>query len=342
MSEHPRIDADDVVVADLLASTLQLIAEAGGWVHPDVSIVARDGELSLTCLATDAGEIVRVPRAAFVRIGRVAWTDSVEELAFAGFPTDLDDVELELLLVQTALHNRCGKVPWLTRTHPVLASDLSPRLVDAVRAFRPSFRRRRPTAASLLWSTRTFRLPVADGEPPEPVALPIVDLLNHHPSGATGRLDPEGFTVSANRPFGTHECALDYGLERDAIGMAVVYGFADLSSLCAHSAPMSIDVAGVGEVEVAAVGRARDGRLLAPVVREEGGHTHVSHLTFRPGGRHDLVRQVPAAIVDSVAQRNLELLSEVGDAARAHDGPAALTLAAAAERQGDVIASGIA
>lgn len=340
-SSHPLIDADDAVVADLLAATLELISEAGGWVHPEVRIIERQGQMSISCGIPDAGPIVHLPRSAFVRIGRVAWTNDDDRLAFDGFPTDLDDLELELLLVQTALHNQCGKVPWLVSTHPVLAADLSPSLIDAVRAFRPSFRRRQPTPASLLWSTRTFRLPVVEGEPPEPVALPIIDLLNHHPGGATGQLGRDGFTVTAAQPFGSQECSLDYGLERDAIGMAVVYGFADLASTCAHSAPLTLDVPDVGEVQVAAVGRAADGRLLPPVVREQDGVIHVSHLTFRPDRRDDLPQLVPPAIIDAVAERNLALLATLRHEALASGGPAAQVLADAADRQTEVIASGV-
>lgn len=336
----PLIDADDVIVGDLLAGTLALVAELGGWVHPDARLVARGGQLSLHCDGDSPGPLIRLPRAAMVRVGRVTWSASAEQLEVLDFPDDLTVDEIELLMMQVALHNQCGKVPWLARTHPVLDPSLPSDVIDAVRWFRPSFRLRQPTAASLLWSTRAFRLPRVGSTTPEPMALPIVDLLNHHPAGTTGTLTDDAFVVDVNRPFGTAECALDYGLQRDAIGMAVVYGFADAASPVAHSAPMDLDVPGVGPVRVAAVGRSRTGRLLPPVVRERDGAVEVSHLTFRPGGAGALTERIPAAIVDAVAERNVVLLDELRHRALSSPAsPAATVLAEAAARQAEVIAS---
>lgn len=334
------IDADDVIVADLLAGTLELVAELGGWVHPDARLAARDGQLSLHCVGDSPGPLIRLPRSAMVRIGRVTWGDSTERLEVLDIPDDLTTDEIELLMMQVALHNQSGKVPWLVGTHPVLDPSLPSDVVDAVRWFRPSFRLRQPTAASVLWSTRVFRLPPVGSTTPEPMALPIVDLLNHHPAGTTAILTDDAFVVDVSRPFGTTECALDYGLERDAIGMAVVYGFADMSSTVAHSAPMDLEVPGVGAVRVRAVGRSRTGRLLPPVVRERGGVIEVSHLTFRPGGVDALTAQVPPAIVEAVAERNLALLDGLRDRALvASVSPGAAALADAASRQAEVIAS---
>jgi len=334
------VDADDVIVADLLAATLELVAELGGWMSPHACLVARDGQLSLHCDSDDPGPLIRLPRATMVRIGRVTWSDSDERLSVLDIPDDLTADEVELLMLQVALHNQSGKVAWLARTHPVLDPSLPPAVTEAVRWFRPSFRTRRPTVPSVLWSTRAFRLPPGGSTEPEPMALPIVDLLNHHPGGATGTLTDDAFTVDVNRPFGTTECALDYGLERDAIGMAVVYGFADAASPVAHSAPLEIDVPGVGAVRVAAVGRSPTGRLLPPVVRERDGVIEVSHLTFRAGGSVALPQAVPAAVVDAVAERNLALLAELRQRALGAPGsPGAAVLAGAAARQAEVISA---
>ena len=334
------IDADDAIVADLLAGTLELVAELGGWVHPDARLVARDGQLSLHCDGDSVGPLIRLPRAAMVRIGRVTWSDSPAQLEVLAIPDDLTVDEIELLMMQVALHNQCGKVSWLARTHPVLDPSLPSDVIDAVRWFRPSFRLRQPTAASLLWSSRAFRLPPEGSTTPEPMALPIVDLLNHHPAGTTGTLTDDAFVVDISRPLGTAECALDYGLERDAIGMAVVYGFADAASPVAHSAPINIDVPGVGPVRVAAVGRSRTGRILPPVVRQRDGAVEISHVTFRAGGADELTTRIPAAIVEAVAERNLALLEELrGRALTSPASPGAAVLAGAAESQAEVIRS---
>lgn len=337
---HRTIDADDVIVEDLLAGTLELVAELGGWLHPDARIVARDGQLGLHCHGEGDAPLVHLPRQAFVRVGRVTWSDSPEQLQVLDVPEDLADDEVELLMLQVALHNQSGKIPWLVRTHPVLDPLLPADVIEAVRWFRPSFRLRQPTPASLLWSTRSFRVPVQAASTPEPAALPIVDLLNHHSLGSTGQLRDDGFAVGVTRPFGTDECALDYGLDRDAIGMAVVYGFVDGSAAVAHSAPLVLQVPSVGEVRVAAVGRTRAGQLLPPVVREREGLLKISHVTFRPGSAAELAARMDASVVEAVAERNLELLAELRARCLAASGSAAASvLAGAAQRQAEVIAS---
>lgn len=341
------VDADDDLVADLLAGTVECVLDAGGWLHPQVRFVARDGQLSVVCDAPDGEPLLRIPRGAFIRIGRVAWADDDALLAFDGVPAEFGEAEAELLYLQTALHNACGKLPWLMRTHPALAADLCDDVVDAMRAFRPSFRVDRPTAAGVLWSNRVFRLPARDGGAPEPVAVPLIDLLDHHRGGATGTLGDDGFSVAVSAPGADASCRLDYGLRRDAIGMAVVYGFADSSCTIAHSAPCRVEVRGFGTVEVLARGRARSGELLPPVVRRDGDAISISRLTF--GDDHapwQVAGDIEVSAADrgqirrSLAQRNEELLGSLIDAAAACRSQSARVIEQAALRQRAVVSGG--
>ena len=342
------VDADDDLVADLLAGTVEAVLDAGGWVHPGARFIAREGQLSVDCEALVGEPLMRIPRAAFIRIGRVDWADDPDRLAFEGVPDEFGEAETELLYLQTALHNACGKLPWLTRTHPVLAPDLSDAVVDAMRAFRPSFRVDRPTAAGVLWSNRVFRLPMADGGDPEPVAMPLIDLLDHHHAGATASLGEDSFSVSVGRGDSSGEaptaCLLDYGLRRDAIGMAVVYGFADTFCPVAHSAPCTVEVPGVGVVEVLARGRASTGELLPPIIARKGDHLAMSRLTFgdddAPWDLSDDVELSAVqrrAIITAVAERNAELLDALRAAASACESASARVVHDAALRQRQVI-----
>jgi hypothetical protein len=346
------VDADDDLVSDLLAGSIEAVLDLGGWIHPAARFVGEAGQLSVQCPAEDGEPLIRLPREAFVRIGRVGWTADRDSLAFEAMPDEFPGPERELLILQIALHNACAKIPWLARTHPVLATDLTPGVIAAVRAFRPSFRLRQPSPASLFWSNRAFRLPATDSGPAEPLALPLVDLLNHDHRGATGTWTGTGFEVAVARVPGSDECLLDYGFERDAIGMAVVYGFADRTASVAHSAPLAVDVPGVGHVRVLARGRTRTAELLPPVAARDGDGTTISHLTYRPGGRAALVGSVVTAtgwpeaacadVVRSVAAANTDLAERL--IASAHGGPtsaAGSILREAAERQRGVLSAGL-
>lgn len=226
---HPMIDADDPLVADLLAGTIELVREAGGYIAPTTRLVERAGQLSIESTAAAGDPLLRIPRAAFVRVDRVEWLSDGDRIVIAQAPDDCGDLEWEMLYLQVALHNACGKLAWMRRTHPSLDPGLPEDLADAVRAVVPSFREPQVDAIDLLWANRCFRLPLQPGGSPERVLIPIVDLLNHHADGAIADWDGDAFQVTTAPAFGTRECALDYGMERSALEMAVVYGFAGSS-----------------------------------------------------------------------------------------------------------------
>jgi hypothetical protein len=224
---HPLVDADDDLVADLLSGTLEIIREAGGFIAPTTRLKERCGQLSLESTGEDGSPLLRIPRECFVRVDRVGWAEQDGRMVIVDVPEDFSDFETEMLYLQVALHNACGKLEWMQRTHPSLDSALPGDLVDAVRALIPSFRNPMMAATDVLWANRCFRIPMADGAAPERVLIPVVDLLNHHTGGAVGDWTGEDFEVVTQKPLRTNECALDYGMNRDALEMAVVYGFAD-------------------------------------------------------------------------------------------------------------------
>ena len=347
------VDADDALVEDFLAGTVEAVLELGGWVHPEARFEARDGQLSVRCDVPDGEPLMRIPAAAFVRIGKATWTGSDELLEVDGLVAELEPEELGLLVLQTSLHNAMGKIPWICQAHPVLAPDLSSEVIGAVRAFRPRFRVRQPTPASLFWSNRVLRLPTQHSHEPEPVALPLLDLLNHDARGAVGQWTGTEFTVAVAHAASGDECFLDYGLQRDAMGMAVVYGFADASNPYAHSAPLTVEVEGAGEVTVEARGRSRSGSLLPLRVTAADGAASVNRVSFGPGGVEQAARELHEAgpwtaataqsIAASIADANRALLANLASACPpAASGVGASTaseaLARAAAHQRDIIA----
>jgi hypothetical protein len=174
--------------------------------------------------------MLRIPRECFVRVDRVTWAEQEGRMVIVEVPDDFGDLETEMLYLQVALHNSCGKIAWMQRTHPSLDPSLPDDLIEAVRLLIPSFRNPMMAATDVLWANRCFRIQLTDGQAPERVLVPVIDLLNHHAHGAVGDWTGDAFEVSTSKCLGTNECALDYGMNRDALEMAVVYGFADSSS----------------------------------------------------------------------------------------------------------------
>jgi len=227
---HPLVDADDDVVADLLAGTLEIIREAGGFIAPSTRLIARQGQLSVESAAENDAPMFRIPRECFVRVDRVTWAEQEGRMVIVEVPEEFTDIETEMLYLQVALHNACGKLEWMTNTHPSLDPSLPDDLVAAVRELVPSFRNPMMAATDVLWANRCFRIPLSEGQVTERVLIPVVDLLNHHSAGALADWTGEDFVITTSKPFDTNECALDYGMNRDALEMALVYGFSDHSA----------------------------------------------------------------------------------------------------------------
>jgi hypothetical protein len=161
-----------------------------------------------------------------MRVDRVTWAEQDERIVIVDVPEEFTDIETELLYIQVSLHNACEKLAWMRRTHPALDPSLPEDLVEAVQQLIPSFRNPLMAATDVLWANRCFRIPLEPGQPSERVLIPVIDMLNHDAAGATADWTGEEFQVATHKPFGTTECALNYGSERNALEMAVVYGFA--------------------------------------------------------------------------------------------------------------------
>lgn len=338
MDSQVRVDADDPVVGDLLAGMLEVLAEAGGWLHPQARLTCRSGDLGLQCPADDGQPLVRIPHAAMIPVGRLRWTATEGALSFPDLPDGLDGAAIELAYLQVALLNQCAKLSRLQGEHPLLA-PMSSGVIDAVRAFRPSFRTQPIDPISLLWSTRCFRLRTRQG-PAEPVVIPIVDLLDHHRGGASGTGTQDAFAVPVGRPRGDDACLLDYGWQRDPIGMAVVYGFADGSCDVAYSAPLRID-GPAGMIEVRGIGRDGHGRPVPMRAEVDGNLLRISHVGFGPACdpvaelmvASGFARAQAQAVIEAVAIANLRLLGDLHDQAMTDPGAAAIVLVGAARHQ---------
>jgi len=272
-------DADDDVVADFLAATVQGLIESGGWIHPEARIVARDGDLHIECPADEGTPLIRVPAAAMLPVTRARWNSGNSELSILGLDDWPEGADLPLLITQVGLHNACGKLPRLVATHPSASQTLSAEIIDAVRVLRPTFRTRTMSPTDVFWATRTFRLPAFAGEA-QPVVLPVLDTLNHHPLGAVGQWHGGSFTVSVSRPTGTTECFLDYGHQRDALETALVYGFADTTTSIAHCGPLDVEVPGLAVVRILDQGRTPTGDLLPLRAERSGDVWSLNRFTF--------------------------------------------------------------
>jgi hypothetical protein len=346
------IASDDPIVADLLASTLELVGDAGGWLHPDSRLVCREGQFALECDGSLHEPLLHIPREALVRVDAVTWDEDMSALRVDSVPDDIGDVELALLYVQSALHNQVDRLTWIERTHPAVA-PLAEDVIQQLRTLVPGFRATLISPRDVLFADRCLQVDLNDGRGTQRVLVPILDLLNHHPAGARADWDGSAFTVSVQRPFGSTECALDYGMDRDALELAAIYGFADETATVAHLPQESCTVAGVGTMRLLAPGRdASGGWPPVEVITDDDGWT-ISHLSFSTDQRRmlDLVDEVAAA-AQSDADTSRSVLAALGREALARtrafgelctgEESVLQVLRRAADRQCDVLDSALA
>ena len=290
MSAHQHVVSDDPVVEDLLLGILDLVREAGGWFAPELRLHAAAGQISIDRV-TGEGPLLHIPEPLWVRVDAFEWGNLDGQLTVLGVPDDVGDLELAMAFLQAGLTNQCDRLRWLQASHPALAPDLESATIEAMRAFLPGWRAREHSVVDVLWATRCFRMPMSRETAPQRVLVPLVDLLNHHGEGASGALIDQSFHVDTRQPCGTAECALDYGMGRDALEMAAIYGFADASATRAHSAPMELHVDDTA-VRVDAVVRSSSGAPLAGEVSVTDNGIVLRGLTFARGSLTDLAAKM--------------------------------------------------
>ncbi len=257
-----------------------------------------------------------------------------------------------MLYIQAALHNQADRLAWIEQTHPAVAT-LSDDIVAALRDLVPGFRATPMSPRDVLFADRCLRVDLNDGHGVQRVLVPVLDLVNHHAGGATPQWDGESFALDLRRPFGTSECALDYGLDRDALELAAVYGFADPNAHVAHLPHVTADVPGIGAVSVRGEGRRPSGDFAPLTVRDGDAGIEISHLTFsaEASAQRRLVDELTGMTGwDAATARSV--LRKVGIAAQGRtrafrdlcegSGDAVTVLRAAAERQGAVLSAALA
>jgi hypothetical protein len=74
--------------------------------------------------------------------------------------------------------------------------------------------------------TRAIKLRL-DGQEPTSYLMPMLDLVNHHPGAPAYRHDGDSLCIGTWRSSEYGECFVSYGSTRDALGIALAYGYVD-------------------------------------------------------------------------------------------------------------------
>jgi hypothetical protein len=367
-----HVSADNAECGRLLGEILTLFRKHGGAVHPCAVWRETNGHMSVTCDSGAAGyerPLVELPRELLVPVTGAEWADSKERLILRRPPPGITPLQRALLDLHVDLYNATGKVPWTISHHPRAVVPGHAPLLDALRDLRPGIYPKSDMPAEIFLHTRVF----GPKSPPDPVLatpikpaaktqvlMPLIDTLNHHPQGAPFQLDETGLRVRLAQPSGTAECFAAYGGRRDVLDLALHYGYVDEATPFAFSAPVNVEVPGLGWVAVGA-NRIRPAHPLDPPrVSWDGETLDISHLCChrqhperlrtalrlpvlavarKCGLADDAANYQIDGAMAALAEANLSLLTKLQQATRNCLGhsPVADLLLRAADRQGEII-----
>jgi hypothetical protein len=356
------VASDDHTAAALLQQIARLCAAHGAQWHPELRLEVVDGCMRLLAPAESSGELITMPTALLVPLTGARWADGLEGLRLLEPPPQATTAQRELLEMHAQLYNATGKVHWWARRHPARLVDTSAEVAAALAPLRPGpMTRETPSAVSGFLATRSFSWKPEPGQGQgQPVLMPLVDCLNHHHRGAPYRIADGAMRIRVAQAGGP-ECFAHYGQRRDVLDLVLHYGHCDHSTPFAHSAPMAIEVDGVGRIEVERQARRLPAHPQDPprVVLNADGLT-LSHLCChlhhpervqvllrlalqgslkRPGYSDGEAMALAERGLTAIGEANVQWLERLVRAAGSSDHSGASTLAAAARRQAEIVAT---
>lgn len=246
------IRADDTAVKSVLSEMTRLLLACGTRLHPGIVLVESERHFTVHCDASAGatGELLfHLPRELLVPTDDAVWSDRTDRMELVRPPPALTAVQRELLDMHVELFNAAGKLPAYWHQHPRRAVWDHASVHQAMDAVRPGagWRPSNPTEGFL--ATRTYGLPGPGGRRLERL-MPLIDLLNHHYRGYPYAVDDTAMTIEIAQGNGDAECFAHYGGLRDVLELALRYGYLDRSTPFAYSAPLDIEVRGIGRVVV--------------------------------------------------------------------------------------------
>lgn len=280
MASHAiDVRSDNPKVVDLLRDIAGIVRGEGAEVNPAAIIVEENGDLWVEApRSATPTALFSMPPGVLAEVGLGTWQWLDDDLRVSTSEA-ADAVKADLLSAHCALYNATGKGRWFRAHHPRALLADTPEITSIVEQIKPDFTPDSSADGYLRTRVLGIRDPTKEG-PSDSVLMPLIDNLNNHPDGAAFRRS-QGISVNVSQPTGTRECFAMYGQRRnDTLGLALSYGYLDTARGEAMSAPVHIEVAGLGEVTVGYSAGSRISPLDPPRLQRGGTGLHLSHLTF--------------------------------------------------------------
>lgn len=237
---------------------IDLVVDNGGYIHDGLVVVESEGQFSVHADVEEGDLLIEVPDPLLVPVDR---------------PEEMSAVQRDLFEAHLAVYDAAGKMEWAHSHLPAVVLADRPDALAVVQRLRPSFGQTRKSVRDAFVATRVL------GGKGGRVLMPVVDLVNHHPSGSPFRRSGRSLRLTAARATGGTECFACYSGRLDVIDQVLSYGFVLDEFHVTGAVPVQVEVDGL---QVSVRGRPASSRdvLDPPEVGFDGSTLVLSHLTF--------------------------------------------------------------
>lgn len=291
-----RIEADVPSAAEATQRLLEVCEQHGCHLDHSMRVHIEAGDLMIHSDAGIDTPLVSVPSELFVPLDMIRY-DHLTRTFDVAESEATSDAQVEIASAIVELYNATDKVSAVLNEHPAHALA-DPGAVAAISRLRSFERRSDADAGKTFLTTRVYK------HDKGAVLLPVVDLFNHDRRGSSLSLSDGTMSIRAWRRPGatsTSECFVSYGARRDAVVLAVVYGFVDTTVPYAHSIPLELEHRDLGNIVIRQAGL-HFGHHDLPRVEIGDDVVHLGGLLFH-SGRPGRLRMSLELIVDGVATR---------------------------------------
>jgi len=251
-----RIESDQNEIRGHLEILVSLFEEAGGFINDAVTIVGRDGGLSVHAdPALPQGDpLFSIPAQYLLPTAPFGLHLEGNDICMNKPSAEVDPYHVKLMEQMLAIYNLCGKMEFHRANSPARLFIEAPDVCE--RIFLPNQLNaigKYPKEDFYLHDflhSRVFSAPQQDessdalkskGE----LLLPIIDFLNHHQSAAGFQVADGVMKISRFSPIAeSNECFVQYSRMDAQIAFAV-YGFVDTEATSLLTCPLRVEVPGI-------------------------------------------------------------------------------------------------
>ena len=276
------VDVDSPGLADPLLAMMHMVVDGGGFIAPGLRIVERGGSIGVERPrdALPVERLVAVPPSLLVPTDRLVWAEDRDRLRLAEPALHLTAERRAMLDLLLAAYNAADKARWAQR-HPmaVLREDAGLRAI--VRTIKPGAAVQTGTLAQMFIGNRQVTKGRLAGPLRNvPLIMPVMDFINHHGDGDTFHFHDGRLTVGEVHVDDSDQCFASYGGRRDAIDWALSHAYVDPATPWVASAPVAIDLPGLGRLTIEGLTMDSNHRANPPRTRFAPDGVVLSHALF--------------------------------------------------------------